>query len=117
MAELWVVVDHDDGDVRKVTLQALAGGRRVAADLGLDVAAVFIGSGFDRSRDRLAGAGAGTAYVAQSDALDGDRLVATMSVFGGATVTRCLVRGAPQIVCVKPNAFVAEDAPGDLAEV
>ena len=173
MAELWVVVDHDEGEVRKVTLQALAGGRRVAADLGLDVAAVFIGSGFDRSRDRLAAAGAGTAYVAQGDdldgillqpqieslaamiqekqpaavlfasdalgkdlasgvaarigagvladvvdlAVDGDRLVATMSVFGGATVTRCLVRGAPQIVCVKPNAFVAEDVPGDLAEV
>src|SRR4029077_19896675 len=42
---------------------------------------------------------------------------ATMSVFGGATVTTCRVRGAPQIVCVKPNAFVAEDAPGDLREV
>src|SRR5207245_3778282 len=57
MAELWVVVDHDDGDVRKVTLQALAGGRRVAAELGLALAAVFIGSGFDRSRDGLAAAG------------------------------------------------------------
>jgi len=173
MAELWVVVDHDQGEVRKVTLQALAGGRRVAADLGLDLAAVFVGSGFDRSRDRLAAAGAGTAYVAQSDdldgfllqpqietlaaliqekepavvlfgsdalgkdlasgvaarigagvladvvdlAVDGDRLVATMAVFGGAMVTRCRLRGVPQIVCVKPNAFVAQDAPGDLAEV
>jgi electron transfer flavoprotein alpha subunit len=173
MAELWVVVDHDQGEVRKVTLQALSGGRRVAAELGLDVAAVFVGAGFDRARERLAAAGAGTAYVAQGDDLDGyllqphietlaalirekqpavvlfgsdalgkdlasgvaarigagvladvvdlavedDGLVATMSVFGGATVTRCRVRGAPQIVCVKPNAFVAEEAPGGLAEV
>ncbi len=170
MAELWVVVDHDDGEVRKVTLQALAGGRRVAAELGLDVAAVFVGGGFEKARERLAAAGAGTAYVGGSDdvdgyllqphietvsslvqekqpavvlfgsdalgkdlasgvaarigagvladvvdlAVEGDRAVATMSVFGGATVTRCQVRGTPQIICVKPNAFVAEDAPGDL---
>jgi electron transfer flavoprotein alpha subunit len=40
-----------------------------------------------------------------------------MSVFGGATVTRCRVRGAPQVICVKPNAFVAQDAPGELTEV
>jgi electron transfer flavoprotein alpha subunit len=173
MAELWVVVDHDAGDVRKVTLQALAGGRRIAGDLGLDVAAVYVGGGFDRARERLAAAGAGTVYVAQgedvdgylvqpqiealaaliqekeptvvlfgSDALgkdlasgvaarigagvladvidlavEGDRAVATMSVFGGATVTRCRVRGAPQVICVKPNAFVAQDAPGELTEV
>ncbi len=173
MAELWVVVDHDAGEVRKVTLQALAGGRRVAGDLGLDVAAVFVGGGFDKARDRLAAAGAGTAYVAASDELDGyllqpqietlaslieekqpavvlfgsdalgkdlasgvaarigagvladvvdltvdgGELTATMSVFGGATVTKCRVRGTPQIVCVKPNAFVAEEAPGELTEV
>jgi electron transfer flavoprotein alpha subunit len=173
MAELWVVVDHDAGEVRKVTQQALAGGRRVAGDLGLDVAAVFVGDGFDKARERLGSAGAGTAYVAASDELDGyllqpqietiaslieekqpavvlfgsdalgkdlasgvaarigagvladvvdltvdgGELTATMSVFGGATVTTCCVRGTPQIVCVKPNAFVAEEAPGELSEV
>jgi electron transfer flavoprotein alpha subunit len=71
MAELWVVVDHDAGDVRKVTLQALAGGRRIAGDLGLDVAAVYVGGGFDRARERLAAAGAGTVYVAQGEDVDG----------------------------------------------
>jgi electron transfer flavoprotein alpha subunit len=172
LSELWVVVDHDGGEVRKVTLQALAGGRRVAGDLALDVAAVFVGRGFDAARERLAAAGAGTAYVAASDELDGyllqpqietiasliqekqpsvvlfgsdalgkdlasgvaarigagvladvvdltvdgGELTATMSVFGGATVTKCRVRGTPQIVCVKPNAFVAEEAPGELRE-
>jgi electron transfer flavoprotein alpha subunit len=173
LSELWVVVDHDGGEIRKVTLQALAGGRRVAGELGLDVAAVFVGAGFDKARERLASAGAGTAYVAESDELDGyllqpqidtlaalvqekqpavvlfgsdalgkdlasgvaarigagvladvvdltvdgGELTATMSVFGGATVTKCRVRGTPQIICVKPNAFVAEEAPGDLNEV
>ena len=47
---------------------------------------------------------------------DGDRLTCTMSVFGGATLTRCQVRGTPQIICVKPNAFAAEEAPADLVE-
>jgi electron transfer flavoprotein alpha subunit len=173
VSELWVVVDHDAGEIRKVTLQALAGGRRVAGDLGLDVAAVFIGGGFDKARERLGAAGARTVYVAASDELDGyllqpqietlaslieekqpavvlfgsdalgkdlssgvaarvgagvladvvdltvdgGELTATMSVFGGATVTKCRVRGTPQLVCVKPNAFVAEEAPGDLNEV
>ena len=168
-----MVVDHDGGEVRKVTLQALAGGRRVAGELGLDVAAVFVGAGFDTARERLASAGAATAYVAGSDELDGyllqpqietlaslikerqpavvlfgsdapgkdlasgvaarigagvladvvdltvdgGELTATMSVFGGATVTKCRVRGTQQIICVKPNAFVAEEAPGDLNEV
>jgi electron transfer flavoprotein alpha subunit len=173
VSELWVVVDHDAGGVRKVTLQALAGGRRVAGDLGLDVATVFVGGGFDKARERLGAAGAGTAYVAESDeldgyllqpqietlaslieerqpavvlfgsdalgkdlasgvaarigagvladvvdlAVDGGELTATMSVFGGATVTKCRVRGVPRLVCVKPNAFVAEEAPGELNEV
>lgn len=57
------------------------------------------------------------ADVVSIEAEDGS-LVCTMSVFGGAMNTRCRVRGSPQIVCVKPNAFVAEEAPdaGEPAE-
>ncbi|HVM11694.1 MAG TPA: electron transfer flavoprotein subunit alpha/FixB family protein, partial [Actinomycetota bacterium] len=47
---------------------------------------------------------------------EGDRLVCTMAVFGGAVNTRCRVKGSPQIVLVKPNSFVAEEAPGELTE-
>src|SRR5439155_3531512 len=35
---------------------------------------------------------------------------------GGATATTCHVTGSPQLICVKPNAFAAEEAPGELAE-
>ncbi|MDQ3991261.1 MAG: electron transfer flavoprotein subunit alpha/FixB family protein [Actinomycetota bacterium] len=47
---------------------------------------------------------------------DDGRLECTMSVFGGAMTTRCVVAGDPQIVCVKPNAFAAEESPAEPAE-
>ena len=47
---------------------------------------------------------------------EGDRLVCRMDVFGGLTITRCQVAGSPQIICVKPNAFVAEESSAELAE-
>lgn len=172
MAEIWTVVDHDRGDVSKVSLQMLSAARRFAGELGLDPAAVFVGTGYEGAKDRLAAFGAGRVYVAEGDdlddyllqphievvtsllaerrpaavffasvptgkdlasgvaarlgagvmadvvdlAVDGDGLTCTMSVFGGATTTTCRVKGAPQLICLKPNAFVAEEAPGDLAE-
>ena len=173
MSELWAVVDHDRGDVRKVSLQLLSAARRLAGDLGLDPAVVFVGSGWEKAKERLAAfAGGAKAYVAESEDIDqyllqpaidvlgglikekqpaaiffasvpagkdlasgiaanvgagvmadvvdleaaGDRLKCTMSVFGGSTITKCEVKGSPQIICVKPNAFVAEEVGGEMAE-
>jgi electron transfer flavoprotein alpha subunit len=172
MPELWTVVEHEQGDLRKVSLQMLTAARRFAAELGLEPAAVFSGTGYQAATERLAKFGAGKVYVAESDevdgyllqpaidllaslirekqpavvffastpdgkdlaagvaakigagvmadvvdlAVDGDRLTCTMSVFGGATVTKCQVEGSPQILCIKPNAFVAEESPGEAAE-
>lgn len=172
MGELWTIVEHAQGEPSKVSLQMLAAGRMLAEKMGHDLAAVFVGTGFDRAKEQLAKHGAPKAYVAehedfdtylvqpQVDTLtsliqekspevvlfasvpdgkdlgsavaakleagiladvvdiepDGDRLTCTMSVFGGATITRCQVEGTPQIVCVKPNAFVAEESPTELSE-
>lgn len=50
--------------------------------------------------------------------LDGDDLVVTKAVFGGATITRSRVRGGrPALVGVKPNAFAAEESGGGVPEV
>jgi electron transfer flavoprotein alpha subunit len=172
MAEIWTVVDHDRGDVRKVSLQMLSAARRFAGELGLEPAAIFVGTGYEAAKERLAAFGGGKVYVAEGDDLDdfllqphietlaslaaehepaavffasvptgkdlasgvaarlgagvmadvvdlsvnGDRLTCTMSVFGGTTTTTSRVKGAPQLICLKPNAFVAEEAPGDVAE-
>ena len=62
MAEILVLVDHTDGDVTKVTLELLTLARRLG-----EPSAVFVGSGFDTAKDRLAEYGAAKVYVADGD--------------------------------------------------
>jgi electron transfer flavoprotein alpha subunit len=62
MAEILVLVDHTDGDVKKVTLELLTLARRLG-----EPSAVFVGSGFDAAKDRLAEYGAVKVYVADGD--------------------------------------------------
>ncbi len=45
MSELLVLIDHSNGQPRKISLQLLAAARTVAADLGADVGAVWLGPG------------------------------------------------------------------------
>ena len=62
MAEILVLVDHADGDVKKVTLELLTLARRLG-----EPSAVFVGSGFDAAKDRLADYGAAKVYVADGE--------------------------------------------------
>jgi electron transfer flavoprotein alpha subunit len=172
VTELWTILDHEGGELRKVSLQMLTAARGLAPALGMEPAAVFAGAGFDRAKDALAEYGAGKVYVAESEdldryllqptiellagliqerqpgavlfasvpagkdlasgvaarlgagvmadvvelAADGDRVTCSMSVFGGATQTTCQVAGSPQLICLKPNAVVAEPSSGELTE-
>jgi electron transfer flavoprotein alpha subunit len=59
MAEVLVLVDHTDGEVKKVTAELLTFARRLG-----EPAAVFLGSGFDAARGALAQHGATKVYVA-----------------------------------------------------
>ncbi len=66
MAEVLVLVDHVDGDVKKVTYELLT----LAARIG-EPAAVFVGSGADQAKAGLAEHGATKVYVAElPDAAD-----------------------------------------------
>lgn len=164
MSEIWVVIDHEAGEPRKVSLQMLTAAR----GLGGDLVAVLLGSASDAGKSRLAVYGAsrvligevpeGTqpsidalasliaerspsaVLIASSDAgkdlaggvaakvgagvladvvgLEGTAgaLIATKSVFGGATLVKCRVKDSPQLICVKANAFVAEEALVQLSE-
>ena len=71
MSEILVLVDHADGAVKKVTLELLTKARELAESGGHSVAAVFIGSGFDTSKEKLAEYGAAKVYVADAADLDG----------------------------------------------
>jgi electron transfer flavoprotein alpha subunit len=73
MAEVLVLVEHSDGEVKKVTGELLT----LAARLG-EPAAVFVGSGFDAAKDTLAAHGATKVYVAEGPDLS-DHLVAPVA--------------------------------------
>jgi electron transfer flavoprotein alpha subunit len=71
MAELWVVVDHEKGEPKKVSLQMLSAGRRIGEKLGHDLVAVFAGTGFDAAKEKLAKYGASKVLVAEGEDLEG----------------------------------------------
>jgi electron transfer flavoprotein alpha subunit len=64
MAEILVLVDHLDGEVKKVTLELLTLARKHG-----EAAAVWIGPGYEGAKDRLAEYGAATVYVAADEEL------------------------------------------------
>jgi electron transfer flavoprotein alpha subunit len=60
MAEVLVLVDHADGEVKKVTLELLRLARRIG-----EPSAVFVGSGFDGAKAALGEHGAAKVYVVE----------------------------------------------------
>ncbi|MFG2086408.1 MULTISPECIES: electron transfer flavoprotein subunit alpha/FixB family protein [unclassified Spirillospora] len=64
MAEILVLVDHVDGEVKKVTLELLT----LANRLG-EAAAVWVGPGYENAKDKLGEYGAGKVYVAADEEL------------------------------------------------
>ena len=81
MAEVLVLVEHTDGEVKKVTGELLTLARRLG-----EPSAVFVGSGFDAAKEALAAHGAAKAYVAE-DAEIGDYLVAPVAEVLAKVVT------------------------------
>jgi electron transfer flavoprotein alpha subunit len=71
MSDILVLVDHAEGAVKKVTLELLTKARELASAGGHGVAAVFVGSGFDAAKPKLAEYGAEKVYVAESADLEG----------------------------------------------
>ncbi|MEU5994427.1 electron transfer flavoprotein subunit alpha/FixB family protein [Spirillospora sp. NPDC047418] len=64
MAEILVLVDHVDGEVKKVALELLT----LANRLG-EAAAVWVGPGYEGAKDKLGEYGAGKVYVAADEEL------------------------------------------------
>jgi len=64
MAEILVLVDHVDGEVKKVTFELLTLARKHG-----EAAAVWIGPGYEGAKDKLAEYGAAKVYVAADEEL------------------------------------------------
>ncbi len=60
MAEVLVLVDHVDGQLRKTTSELLTIARRLG-----EPSAVFVGTGYEDAKDTLAAFGAAKVYRAQ----------------------------------------------------
>lgn len=65
MAEILVLVEHIDGNVKKVTLELLTKARQLG-----EPSAVYVGSGFDTAKAKLAEYGAAKVYVADDPELE-----------------------------------------------
>ena len=64
MAEILVLVDHVDGEVKKVALELLTLANRFG-----EAAAVWVGPGYENAKDKLGEYGAGKVYVAADEEL------------------------------------------------
>jgi len=100
MAEVLVLVDHADGDVKKVTYELLT----LAARLG-EPAAVFVGSGADQAIAGLAEYGATKVYVA--DVADASDYVTTPLV---SALAAAVAVASPAAVLIPSNADGKEAA-------
>lgn len=70
MGTILVLVDHSEGEPRKVSLQTVSAARSVADDLGADVAAVWLGEDGDDAAEAIGVAGADTLLWWDTDEVD-----------------------------------------------
>lgn len=92
---VWVVAEGRDAELHPVSLELLGEARRLAADLGQDVAAVLIGRGVGSLAETLVAYGADTVYVAEHDELEPYRTLPFTRVLAGV-----IAEHRPNIVLV-----------------
>ncbi|HKJ55751.1 MAG TPA: electron transfer flavoprotein subunit alpha/FixB family protein [Nitriliruptoraceae bacterium] len=71
MAQILVLIDHNEDGPRKVSLQMLTAARRVAAETGDTVAAAWLGEDADDAEEELGANGAQVLYWWDSEDADG----------------------------------------------
>ena len=64
--DVWVLLDHEEGVLSKVSLQLLTAARSLGARTGGSAVAVFCGTGWEKARDSVARYGAARALVSES---------------------------------------------------
>src|SRR6266542_1816024 len=124
MASVLVLVEHDEGNLKKVTAQMLTKARELgepaavcvvdaleaAADRAEPVAVLVAATAGGKDAAVRLAARKGWGVLADVVDLDGD-LVATQHVFGGATIVHSRVTAGTPVLAVKPNAFPVEESP------
>lgn len=70
MSQILVLIDHSEGEPRKVALQAVTAARSVADQMDADVAAVWLGEDGDDAAEPVGAAGADTLWWWDTDEVD-----------------------------------------------
>jgi electron transfer flavoprotein alpha subunit len=104
MPEILVLAAHDGATVKKVTLELLTVARRFG-----EPAAVWLGSGADGARDRLASYGAAKVYVA-----DGDGMTDYVAAPAAEVLAALVAQASPAAVLV-PATAEGKEVAGRLA--
>jgi electron transfer flavoprotein alpha subunit len=104
MAEILVLVDHVDGNVKKSTFELLTLARRIG-----EPSAVVIGSGAPAAKDRLAEYGAAKIYVAEDAELNGYVVAPTVEVLAS------LVASASPAAVLLSSTYEGKEIAGRLA--
>lgn len=69
MGKIWIVVQHRDGKLHRMSREAVAAGQRLATLVGGEAEAVVLGSGIDSVALELAGYELATVHVADAPQL------------------------------------------------
>ncbi|MDR2502841.1 MAG: electron transfer flavoprotein subunit alpha/FixB family protein [Deltaproteobacteria bacterium] len=104
--ELWVIAEHTEGRLRKVSHMALGVGRAVAGRFGLTCCAVLLGDGAEPLIRELAACGTEKIYVADDSSLSGHNYEACT-----AAVSALAVGGKPAVIFMGHNSLGKNMAP------
>jgi electron transfer flavoprotein alpha subunit len=88
VSEVWVLVDHDQGAVSRVSLQLLTLARELAGPAGGAPVAVFVGPGWERAEPLIARYGPARALVAEAADLAGFQTAPAVEIVAGLVAAR-----------------------------
>ena len=111
-----IVVESDDYSNFVAAPHAEALAKLIAERAPWGVLFASIDSGKEIATRVAARLGVGVLADSTNVEVDGDGFVAEYSAFGGAISVRKTLKKGPYLICVKPNAFVAEEAPTSPTE-
>ena len=106
---VFAITEQRDGELRKVSLEAVSEGRRMADGLGADLTAVVLGSGIEGLAEELKKYGPDKIYVADDPALADYTTDAYANILSG------LIQSAEPAVVILGASAQGKDLAGRLA--
>jgi electron transfer flavoprotein alpha subunit len=107
---IWIFIEQQNNQIRKVSLELLSQGRKIANELGLELGAVIVGEGVRGLSDQVAAYGANEIFL-----LDDPKL-ANYSTGAYTSVLNSLIRDKEPQVFLLGNTAIGKDLAPRLAQ-